>query len=127
MTYKKKRLLILTVVLMALAPVALAIPIADSESDFSLVQGQDNWFYGYMAPETSVDFIEMTINSGLWFGGEGWAVDREDYWTSMTAAWLHGHGPNASRGSEPIEHWAVRRWLSEVNGVIGSRVFWPRW
>ncbi len=96
---------------------ALAIPLADSAADFSLTQGQNNWEYGYIAPETSMAFLPMPCSGDFWFGS-GYAVHPDLYWTIVTKNWAHPHGPQASRGSEAVEHWAVRRWLSEIDGSV---------
>jgi hypothetical protein len=97
--------------------------IADSVSDFSCTQGQHNWQYGYYdGPFTSSNFKEMTscLPNDTWYGGEAWWVDPALYWTSIRAAVSFPNGPT-SCGRQNVEHWAVRRWVSEVTGTVTIR------
>lgn len=84
--------------------------VAASVPEFSGEQGQNNWYYGYVAPATGPDFIPMPQFAGDWF------VDRTRYWTVINTA--GGHPNGMIGGKTPIEHWAVRRWVSEVSGNI---------
>ena len=98
---------------------AEAVWIADSVAEFSGTQGSENWYYGYVEPTTSPDFIEMTH----WEGGSGgeagiWTADPELYWTTLYAGGGHGNGLDTIGGRTQVEHWAVRRWISEVEGPI---------
>ncbi|MBD2505061.1 beta strand repeat-containing protein [Anabaena azotica] len=87
--------------------------IANSQTEFSGVQGQNNWYYGYYdGPFTSSDFQQMTQFSG------GWFVQYENYWTFLSSNGGHPNGVITSGGRTPVEHWAVRRWVSEVDGEI---------
>lgn len=105
----------------SLVSYAEASTVFDSVAEFSNVQGQDNWYYGYydgdsVSPYTTSDFEEFpqyTTNSG-------WIIHRGDpsgYWTSMNRYGGHPNGPvgNYYRGTE---QWSVRRWVSDVNGSI---------
>jgi hypothetical protein len=81
------------------------------------VQGQDNWRYGfYDGPFGSADFQEMTqcIPEGA---NHAWWVNPQLYWTSIRKEISYPNGP-ASCGRQPVEHWAVRRWVSEVDGTV---------
>jgi len=95
--------------------------IFDSVEEFSGTQGQDNWYCGYYdgdgaSPYTSSDFEEMP----QFINGNQWIIHRGDptgYWTSLYATGGHPNGPvgNYYRGTE---HWAVRRWVSDVAGAV---------
>ena len=99
--------------------------IAASQADFSCVQGQGNWYYGYFdGPFTSADFQEMTrcLPNDPWLGGSAWWVDESSYWTSIRSTVSFPNGP-ISCGRTQVEHWAVRRWISEAAGsvtIVGS-------
>jgi hypothetical protein len=94
--------------------------IADSQAEFSCTQGRDNWYYGYYdGPFASTAFRLMTRcladrDYGL---GVAWWVDPARFWTSIRAAVSYPNGPE-SCGRQPVEQWAVRRWLSEVAGTV---------
>ena len=115
------RLYRLTLALITIALSANADTIFDSVADFSGNQGQDNWHYGYYdgdnaSPYTSSDFEEMPqfINNTTWI------IHREDrtgYWTSLGATGGHPNGPIANY-YQGTEHWAVRRWISDVAGTL---------
>jgi hypothetical protein len=91
--------------------------IANSELDFSGVQGLNNWYYGYYdGPFNSSDFQQMTqFNTD---GSGGWQVQAGTYWTGIGSGTVHGNGILTSGGRTPVEQWAVRRWMSEANGTI---------
>lgn len=88
--------------------------IADSELDFSGVQGQNNWFYGYYAePFQSSKFTLMEqFSSGTWLTNEG------IYWTRLYSSGGCPNGLITSQGRTPVEHWCVRRWKSEITGEV---------
>ena len=88
--------------------------IADSVREFSDKQGQDDWYYGYyIYPFQSSDFILMDE-----FSANTWWVSNGTYWTSLHAFGGHPNGLITSGGRTPVEHWAVRRWNSEITGTI---------
>jgi hypothetical protein len=93
--------------------------VADSEADFSGVQGQAGWFYGYVAPASGPDLILMTQfeSSGHPLGAVWWAANGT-YWTSLWGLGGHPNGLVTSGGRVSVEHWAVRRWISRVEGGI---------
>ncbi len=85
---------------------AYAVPVADSVSEFSGVQGQDDWYYGYYTtPGDYTTFTQMTLfdPAGLW--------EESSTRPPWTALWDTGGHPGSS-------HWAVRRWVSEVSGIV---------
>jgi RHS repeat-associated protein len=92
--------------------------IADSVAEFSGVQGQNNWYYGYYdGPFTSSDFRQMTqfvANNSSFL----WSVQQGTFWTSVGSNWTHPNGVITSYGRTPVEQWSVRRWVSEAEGEI---------
>jgi hypothetical protein len=96
--------------------------VADSVSEFSCTQGQNSWSYGYFdGPFDSSDFQPMTqCGPDTFFGGypgNAWMVNPDLYWTSIRTAISFPNGPS-SCGRQNVEHWAVRRWTSEVAGTV---------
>ncbi len=90
---------ILTALLVSVPP-GQAATVFDSVEEYSTVQGQDNWYYGYYdgdssTPYTSADFEEFPeITSG-----GGWIIHRGDpsgYWTSLGQYGGHPNGPIAN-------------------------------
>ncbi len=105
---------------------ATAQVVADSVADFSGVQGQNGWFYGYydgdvVTPYRPSDFalfpaFDVGINGEppYWHLQEG----EGGYFTLMRASRCHPNGRFTSGGRVPIDHWAVRRWVSPINGLV---------
>ncbi|QLE55097.1 Calx-beta domain-containing protein [Nostoc sp. TCL26-01] len=92
-----------------------SLEIANSQTEFSAIQGQNNWYYGYYnGPFNSSDFQLMTqfIDSSTWFVQEG------TYWTNLRAISGHPNGKTTGGGRLPVEQWAVRRWVSEIDGTV---------
>lgn len=93
------------------------IVIADSVAEFSGTQGQDNWHYGYYAtPNDPSSFIEMTL-----FDATG-SVAHGAHWEESVSqppwALLWANGGHPGGFPEGDEHWAVRRYVSEVAGNV---------
>lgn len=93
---------------------AASLTLANSVSEFSGTQGQDNWYYGYYNGSfTSDDFQQMTQ-----YDNDAWWVKKGAYWSNL---WNNGGHPNGnpSIGDRiPVNQWSVRRWISEVDGEI---------
>lgn len=92
--------------------------LADSVAEFSAVQGDNGWWYGYLEPAGANHFVEMPsfVAGGAdpgWYAGTGGV-----YWTMMDAATMHPNGLVTTGGRQPMEQWAVRRWISEVEGDV---------
>ncbi|MCA9197253.1 MAG: hypothetical protein KDA87_06930 [Planctomycetales bacterium] len=117
---------------------------ADSFAEFSGTQGQDNWFYGFYDQRADVedgdgvyaaeDFVPY-LNDGselieqdafFWedsenhWSGSAWdivdnGVAGTGPWTATTAPGGH---PAANGQGTPEVHWAMRRWVSEVDGEV---------
>jgi hypothetical protein len=92
--------------------------LADSVSGFSNTQGENGWYYGYVEPDFADSFVEMpTFNEG---GADpGWyAAAGGQYWTFIDADTMHPNGETTTGGRDPVEQWAVRRWVSTVDGDV---------
>ena len=85
---------------------AAPVQVADSASEFSGVQGQDGWEYGYYLTDGDpATFTRMTLfDAGA---GQWKEVPTPPPWTALWAD-----------GGHPGSLWAVRRWVSEVSGTI---------
>ncbi len=110
--------------------------VADSVSGFSGKQGADGWSYGYWErtadPEKSYDqttdflllkhFGTDPINrlSGRpeFATGKLWNLEDGKYYTSLWAEGGHPNGTMRLGAYAQVEQWAVRRWVSTVNGSI---------
>jgi len=105
-------------IMIGFSPSVWAGIIADSVAEFSGVQGQDGWYYGYNdgdsdSPWSSADFeLMMDYSPSLW------SVDLDLYWTQIGSSYCHPNGEITSGGKLPVEHWVVRRWISDVSGEI---------
>lgn len=88
--------------------------IADSVADFSGVQGQHGWYYGYYTSPFSSD----TFHTMTQFVGGTWYEQASTYWTELWATGGHPNSPETSGGRQPVEQWAVRRWISTVSATV---------
>jgi len=115
---------------------ANATIIGDSVAEFSGVQGQDNWYYGYWdrtndadgqyaASEFQMMSQFMNAPSGTYGPDHGaaWYVVDGTYWTSIWQTGQHPNGTNGNHGHAPVEQWSVRRWVSESAGQISISGF----
>lgn len=111
---------------MSIVASAHAQVVADSVADFSGVQGQSGWFYGYydgdvVTPYRPSDFA-LFSEFGVGINGEPpyWhlAEGEGGYFTIMRASRCHPNGRITTGGRIPIDHWAVRRWVSPINGLV---------
>lgn len=94
------------------------VVLADSVTGFSDVQGENGWWYGYIEPDADNAFVEMaTYNYGE--PDPGWyAATGGNYWTFIDAETMHPNGETTTGGRQPVEQWAVRRWVSTVDGTV---------
>jgi hypothetical protein len=107
------------------APSAVTV-VADSVADFSGVQGTSGWLYGYYpgpAPFTSASFTQMPqfvpgANPQLANGGDTWYEDAAQYWTQLWASGGHPNSVSTTGGRQPVDQWAVRRWVSSMTGTL---------
>ncbi|HEY0549703.1 MAG TPA: hypothetical protein VGF13_08880 [Verrucomicrobiae bacterium] len=108
---------ILLLVLAGLAAASHAQIITESARDFSAVQGQGAWSYGFFtAPFTPATFQLLPVYGTNSRNNIGWMLTTNPPpWTRVTRHELHPAAPNDS--DLPIQ-WAVRRWQSTYDGVI---------
>lgn len=98
-----------------------AAQLANSVTEFSGVQGQNNWNYGFYDRTNDVggvynpltDYALMTQ-----FNGTAWQVNNGTFWTELNSQGGHPNGTTTSGGRTPVEHWAIRRYTSEVTGLV---------
>lgn len=103
------------------------IIIADSVTEFAGTQGSNNWHYGYWQKTGDADgiynyqteFVPFT-QFGVYtiVGGVAWNTSSSSYWTGLAAIGGHPNGVQTSAGRMPVEQWAIRRWISPVDGSI---------
>jgi len=102
------------------------VTVANSVSDFSDTQGSNNWLYGYYNKTTDGDatyqasnFVAFPRAAGAWGVANYWTGTMWDWfngnppWTEISATGGHPNGSNNGN-----EHWAIRRWVSEVAGNV---------
>lgn len=95
--------------------------LADSEADFSGIQGVNGWFYGYYditagdSPSDPGSFREMEEYSTDFTNQ--WSQAGADDWAGISNRSIHPHLPGAGR-NDPNEYWSCRRWVSFVDGTI---------
>jgi len=105
---------------------AAAQLLADSVADFSGVQGQANWYYGYYdgdasLPYTAFDFEPLPEFTTIW------RRSATAYYTAITPMGQVPNGAITSGGRTPEENWAVRRWISDSTSIVRiSGQVWDR-
>lgn len=87
--------------------------VADSVAEFSSVQGQDGWFYGYIRPGDPTPAFTLLPS----FSEGHWHQTGFTHWTSIYATHTHPNGDNGGWLAAQ-EEWAVRRWVSDVEGTF---------
>lgn len=112
----------------AVTPPSAVLPdigqLANSVPEFSGVQGQSNWFYGYYNKTADTDGIynpeadfstdtNWTFTSGSWQLGAAGNPTANPPWTTVGSTSWHPNGVNSGG-----EHWAVRRWVSPVSAQL---------
>lgn len=93
--------------------------IADSVSEFSPTQGQNNWYYGYKEDQLSNPFEEMEYDSNK----DIWKVivkppSQAKYKTKLSAKRAVPNALEPKSGNTAAKQFPVRRWISEVDGEI---------
>lgn len=115
---------IFTMLIMAPGTMVFALTVADSEVEFSDTQGQDSWFYGYYDGDSSLPFTNDPLDDDFelltTFSNERWSLTTGwgGYWTFLWATGGHPNGAFSTSGRLAGEHWAARRWISEVSGEV---------
>jgi hypothetical protein len=109
--------------------------IANSAAQFSGVQGQDDWFWGYRNP--SVDgggenynptngFIPFNGGDGMgdWDGNaQQWSGSQWDLNTAAAGPWTELGQENTHPNSAPQEHWTIRRWVANSITTVTPLAF----
>lgn len=120
-----------------LPSVVRAAVIANSQTEFSGAQGQNNWHYGYYNKtgdgnstyDAATDFIQFLADgtttlsaTNFWNGSVwDWPVNGNPPWTTLNATGGHPNGSNHPSPAQPEDddiHWVIRRYISEVDGYI---------
>ena len=107
-------------VLMGLSSSAAAQPAADSLLEFSGVQGEDGWSYGFYRAGSDKDGVydpalDFELFEPAEFTGTLWRFSGAGSPTTMlTAAGGAPNGTNHPAG----EQWAVRRWTADIGGRV---------
>jgi hypothetical protein len=116
------RQILLTALVAFFASTAQAANIADSVADFSGVQGQHNWYYGYYQGTFAPSAFQLMPTYSLTSPRDTWVVDYDlplpQYWTRLDKNGGHSNGTTTSEGRTPLEQWSVRRWISGVDGIV---------
>ena len=105
-----------------------AAPIANSISDFSNVQGQNGWFYGFFnqgvdgsTPYTTGAFENFTtygvVGPDVWGASDAQVGAQNNVYLGLGAATGHPTGLAPPDTQDRII-WAVRRYVSEIAGDI---------
>src|SRR3954469_4802440 len=105
------------------------VTLANSVTEFSGVQGQANWSYGYWNKKTDADG-QYSASEFVPFPNAGGGFGANNFWTGAAWGWFNGAPPFTqltSLGGQPSgdngnaalpSHWAVRRYVSEANGPL---------
>jgi MYXO-CTERM domain-containing protein len=104
--------------LAGIASHADAAIIADSFADYSGIQGQSGWYYGYFDVGATLDTFQPMTE----FDGQRWWADSSRYWTMIGPVGGHSNGLTTSGYSLSDEQWAARRWVSSYSGLVDVNV-----
>jgi hypothetical protein len=114
---------VLAVLIFTSQPVSAAV-IANSIGEFSGVQGQDNWFYGFYNQGTvgglphgytAGSFAQFDTFSTTWTSSDAQVGANNNDFLNLNA---NGGHPNGLDLGQDRLIWAVRRYVSEVSGLI---------
>lgn len=124
-----------------LAPAVGAQTLADSRTEFSGVQGGNDWYYGYRNYtadgggdnyDPAAGFIAFAggDGQGAWDGsGQFWTGTVWDQETAATGPWTsidrEATHPNGANSTPNEEYWVVRRWVA--NELAGDTPLAIRW
>lgn len=110
--------------------------VADSASGFSGKQGANGWSYGYWdrTADTDQRYSQTTdfqllrdfgsdpingLSSRADFAtGKLWTLQDGVFYTAVWAEGASANGTTKLAKQAKVEHWAVRRWVSTVNGPV---------
>lgn len=93
--------------------------VADSIVEFSGEQGKAGWHYGFYDGDPPTPFAPGDFEPFPLFDGTRWLIKDGSggYWTELTAKEAHPNGFTTSGGRVAADHWAVRRWVSDSDGL----------
>ena len=100
--------------------------VANSETDWSAtgVQGANGWFYGFYnqtadANGTYNPSSDFNTTDPQWTFSGAWTLGPGDPpWDTIEQVNWHPNGDNQPQGV----HWVIRRWVSDVDGDLHTRV-----
>lgn len=115
--------ILIGIILTVVSNVAISDVVLDSVSEFSNEQGKNGWSYGYYNRSIANnafspnDFEELTTfidHEGSWI----LQSSSNDFWTRLYSEGGHPNGIYTTQGRQPVDHWVVRRWKSDVSGDL---------
>lgn len=92
--------------------------LANSETEFSGEQGQFRWQYGYYDGDGEIPYSTGDFELMTQFQNNIWMVASGVVWTELYQNGGHPNGVITSGGRTSINHWPVRRWVSEIAGRV---------
>jgi len=103
--------------------------VADSAADWSVsgTQGEKNWFYGYFYGGTNAAVPTYRTTNFVAFPRDNGPHSTNNFWDGASWDWFNGDPPFTEIGqfvmnpngiNAVFQHWAIRRWVSEVSGAI---------
>jgi hypothetical protein len=98
---------------------AAGMVVADSVWEFSDTQGASGWYYGYYDGDAPTPFRPGDFELIPQFSLGRWVIQEGEggYWTEIGQMMQHPNGFTTSFGRVSAEHWAARRWVSDVVGT----------
>jgi hypothetical protein len=106
------------------------VVLADSYREFTGAQGQSNWFYGYWDRRNDLDGVYKPSEFRAFPRTTATVFSADNFFANNTWRWF----PSADAATEitrlggiassengitgRADHWAVRRWISETNGLV---------
>ena len=70
----------------------VSVAVADSMTEFSGVQGQGNWFYGYWNKASDLDGVYADVDFTP-FPNTAGPFGSDNYWTGSAWDWFNGDPP----------------------------------
>ena len=120
-----KNLFCALIACLGLAGPAWSMPVANSALEFSGIQGQDGWRYGFFnltaqgSGYTPAGFAQFdTFNSAenRWLASDSQVDPRNNFYLTINQE--GGHPTGITPDSQDNIIWAVRRYTSEVDGPV---------
>ena len=109
----------------------MALPggvVAGSTNDWDGVQGNNGWFYGIYNQSADVngvfDYVtDFSLTASDWsFDGTAWTLGEGD--PPYTMIGYANCQPNGTNNFSNL--WPIRRWVSEISGVVTARVHFAK-